>query len=847
MVTAKWNWIGNLSATGATVAIKTDGASSDVRVRYSLSPDLSNSILTEPGSVSESTGLVCKVDLIGLQQDTQYFYNCQVDGNLFEVDGESIGSFRTIKVNEPYNFAVAFGSCVDSFKHSTDGSNNPVFETIRNQENPAPVLFIHMGDLHYEDPLLNEDDPILDDDGPFRDAYDKQLLQPKQMNLFRNMPIAYIWDDHDYGQNDGDASYIGRPNACRVYREQVPHYPLVKSDITGPIYHSFVVGRVRFIMTDVRSERVPKNAPDNPSKTIFSTEQDSWFKNELITGRDNQELIVWVNAYPWIGGANSKGAPDHWGGYTNARQEIANFLKDNNISARLIMISGDMHALAMDDGTNSDYAVGGGAGFPVIHAASIADRGGTTKGGPYSFGAPLEGDQQFGVLEFVDDGDSVQVNVTLKKNNTPRLSATFFPLSSPEDPVPGFGAVNNYLSSGSEGTGVTSHPYVLGNGIFSLLKDRVTNTSINVETRATTNSPTTTTNNGSYNAGTEAYDLFNGVTTMTGGLELSNVDAFADIELQGLKPDGTYTISLSANRNEPNYDGQRFTKVRLVGASGHSNISTNGVNEISSNEVSFCTGYNTERGYVARWQFTPSTSGTVKIESRYDDDQPGAKSYAMNHMSLKEEETPTPPIVFEAINTYVSVGGEGIGVTNHPYVLGSGILRPLKDRPSNVTIPISTLATTNSVTNTTNGGPYNVGTEAFGEFDGFVSFMGGLELRTVESFADIELHGLDPSATYIIVVSANRNNPSYDGERFTRVKLVGTASNTNLSTQGVIQISNNEVSYCTGYNGTRGYVAKWRFSPPADGKVKIESRWDHTRPGAKGYAMTHLKLRKVVT
>ena len=42
--------------------------------------------------------------------------------------------------------------------------------------------------------------------------------------------------------------------------------------------------------------------------------------------------------------------------------------------------------LAIDDGTNSDYAAEGGGGFPVFQAAAF-DRPGSKKSSPYSEGA----------------------------------------------------------------------------------------------------------------------------------------------------------------------------------------------------------------------------------------------------------------------------------------------------------------------------------------------------------------------------------------------------------------------------------------------------------------------------
>ena len=163
---------------------------------------------------------------------------------------------------------------------------------------------------------------------------------------------------------------------------------------------AFTIGRVRFIMTDLRSASVSPNLKEAASKTKLGTAQKAWFKQELINARDGGfPLIVWVCPDPWI--APAQLGDDTWGGHATERTEIANFLRDNRIS-NLVLLSGDMHGLAYDDGTNSDYATGGGAPVAVLHAAALTSEG-SAKGGPYTAG-PIAGNQQYGILEIYDNG-----------------------------------------------------------------------------------------------------------------------------------------------------------------------------------------------------------------------------------------------------------------------------------------------------------------------------------------------------------------------------------------------------------------------------------------------------------
>src|SRR5690606_40030006 len=65
----------------------------------------------------------------------------------------------------------------------------------------------------------------------------------RQGRFYRAVPIAYVWDDHDYGPNNSDRTHVGRAAAATVYREIVPHYPLHAGSGDAPIYQSWQIGR----------------------------------------------------------------------------------------------------------------------------------------------------------------------------------------------------------------------------------------------------------------------------------------------------------------------------------------------------------------------------------------------------------------------------------------------------------------------------------------------------------------------------------------------------------------------------------------------------------------------------
>jgi hypothetical protein len=114
-----------------------------------------------------------------------------------------------------------------------------------------------------------------------------------------------------------------------------------------------------------------------------------------------------VNSVPWIASRGS----DTWAGYAREREALANHVARLGLSRRLVMLSGDAHMVALDDGRNSNYATGtakDAPGFFVMHAAPL-DRNTSEKGGPYSHGVSRQRGQ-FGLLEVADTGgDALRV------------------------------------------------------------------------------------------------------------------------------------------------------------------------------------------------------------------------------------------------------------------------------------------------------------------------------------------------------------------------------------------------------------------------------------------------------
>ena len=167
----------------------------------------------------------------GLEPATPYSYAVAVDG---ELDLVRAGSFRTFP-DDDQPLRLVFTSCART------GSNGQVFDAIRELD---PDVYVCLGDFHYGDVFV-------DDVDDYRQVFDVQLTRPAQAALYRSTPIAYVWDDHDYGPNDSNRDAPGRASAMVAYREYVPHYDLAGPD--SAIFQAFTIGTTRVVLTDARS------------------------------------------------------------------------------------------------------------------------------------------------------------------------------------------------------------------------------------------------------------------------------------------------------------------------------------------------------------------------------------------------------------------------------------------------------------------------------------------------------------------------------------------------------------------------------------------------------------------
>ena len=376
-------WSGAITSSSVCVKAQIAKAGAKSRLIVSKTDDFLNPIYSEIDTALEVNDLVVSFQINRLEPDTLYHYAIEVDGK--RDDGKK-GQFKTFSDN-PMSFSFAYGACQKT------GADHRTYKTILKKN---PLFFMNIGDFHYQDIGVN-------DRKLYRETYHANLDSPSQADLYRCVPFIYIWDNHDYSApNHCDSSSPSKEAACLTYQEYVPHYPLPAGKGNVPIYQTFTVGRVKFILMDLYSERSPKNVPKN-KKSILGLNQKLWLKQELLQSKGKYPLLFLISTSVW------SNAPSSWGGFLEEKREIADFIKENQITG-VCILSADIHALAADDGTHSDFATNKGAPIPVCYAAPLAQYG-KIAGGPYSQGSyvPVANEGCFGWVTVRDREEQIDV------------------------------------------------------------------------------------------------------------------------------------------------------------------------------------------------------------------------------------------------------------------------------------------------------------------------------------------------------------------------------------------------------------------------------------------------------
>lgn len=312
--------LGTTTSSSVLVWCRASGENT-LQLEYALRDDFSNAQRGKPVKARANRDLCVTLEATGLDPNTRYFYRVLIDGKQGKYQaGRLPFHFRTAP-DGPACFRVSFGSCARFQKDRVQ----PIWGVVDQFD---PDLFFWLGDNIYGDspnPLILAEE--------YRRVRDLVTIQPV---LHRISHLA-VWDDHDFGLNNHDASHPWKEGALDIFKSYWPNPSFGLPETPGVFFtHSY--GGVDFFFLDNRYYRSPNKMPDGPDKQMLGPDQRRWLFEQLEASDAPFKVII--NGGGWNTGRGPTG--DSWSAFNTARESLFREIMSRKIEG-VLLFSGDTH------------------------------------------------------------------------------------------------------------------------------------------------------------------------------------------------------------------------------------------------------------------------------------------------------------------------------------------------------------------------------------------------------------------------------------------------------------------------------------------------------------------------
>ena len=231
---------------------------------------------------------------------------------------------------------LGFGSCLHQDRSMA------ILKTIEKKELD---LFMFIGDNVYGDQEDGELDKLIR-------TYKKQYNNLE--NFLKNVSTEFIWDDHDFGINDGGSNYRYKDRAKELFLET---WKIPSNDprrLRDGLYFDKMIKKndlkVHLIFLDNRSFKSEWKLTDefnkegkeryvkdfDPQKTLLGKKQWQWLKDKLNEDSDIKIILSSLQILSLGHGWES------WDKLPLERERLFNLIDESDVS-NLIILSGDRH------------------------------------------------------------------------------------------------------------------------------------------------------------------------------------------------------------------------------------------------------------------------------------------------------------------------------------------------------------------------------------------------------------------------------------------------------------------------------------------------------------------------
>jgi alkaline phosphatase D len=289
---------------------------------------------TEPVKTSKASNYIAKIYPRPLEFGETYTYEVILNGQKLDFDYKL--EFETLQLwqyrMDPPDFSFAIGSCYyandikDDRPGTPYGDSYKIFNSILEKD---PNFMIWGGDNVY----LRVPDFLTEKSLEYRYKHARSV--PELQALLGSVHHYAIWDDHDYGPNDSDKSYVNKKITEKLFNDYWGN-PNTNVVGNGGITGQFIWNDVEFFLLDNRYHR-DSNKLRTTNKSYFGEEQVEWLINALASSNATFKVVV-------SGGQIISDAPkfENYATFPEERIRLLERLDENKIEG-VLFVTGDRH------------------------------------------------------------------------------------------------------------------------------------------------------------------------------------------------------------------------------------------------------------------------------------------------------------------------------------------------------------------------------------------------------------------------------------------------------------------------------------------------------------------------
>ena len=300
---------------------------------------------TEPVKTIKASAFTAKLIADEVEPGQTYEYRILINDQ--ELSFNYPTQFKTQAIwrwrTDPPDFSIALGSCTYINESIYDrpgdpyGSNYQIFESINSKQ---PDAMIWLGDNTY----LREADWYSRTGILHR--YTHTRSTPEMQALLASANHFAIWDDHDFGPNDSDRSYIYKDITLEAFELFWGNPSFGLPDQKGTTSF-FQYNDMDFFLLDNRYFRSP-NYRSTTERTILGKEQLEWLIDALTSSQAPFKLVA-------IGGQvlnTAENAENYIHHHPEERAYLLRRIEEENIKG-VVFLTGDRHHSSLSQYTNN--------------------------------------------------------------------------------------------------------------------------------------------------------------------------------------------------------------------------------------------------------------------------------------------------------------------------------------------------------------------------------------------------------------------------------------------------------------------------------------------------------------